>query len=274
MQRILFVCTGNTCRSPMAEAMFRDLAARNGKPLDIRSAGVSTVRRFADFSPCGGDAEETQITTPGPSTALSEDEVDWAELILTLTAGHKRAILQQYPDAVPKTFTLKEFALRGEAVMDDVAEAEQIVFGMASASSAGTEFVPEERARLFELQRAFRISISRIRSAGRSLPMNAARMKSRKHCSPSSINGKKNRNGEIDFCRFLRYDGDTTSRFRCNWRREWMKPRWSIGMTAGRLGKEQRAYARCSFSSFLGVMRFIATRSKARVIVGVRVIQV
>ncbi|CDN44428.1 low molecular weight phosphatase family protein [Paenibacillus sp. P22] len=41
--RILFVCTGNTCRSPMAEAFLRELSAERGLRLEVRSAGVSTV---------------------------------------------------------------------------------------------------------------------------------------------------------------------------------------------------------------------------------------
>ena len=43
MQRILFICTGNTCRSPMAEGLLRKLAAERGLKLEVKSAGVSAV---------------------------------------------------------------------------------------------------------------------------------------------------------------------------------------------------------------------------------------
>jgi protein-tyrosine-phosphatase len=38
--KVLFVCLGNTCRSPMAEVLFRDLARRRGFEVDVASAGV------------------------------------------------------------------------------------------------------------------------------------------------------------------------------------------------------------------------------------------
>ncbi|MBD5027351.1 low molecular weight protein arginine phosphatase, partial [Xanthomonas citri pv. citri] len=37
---IIFVCTGNTCRSPMAEALFKSIAEREGLNVNVRSAGV------------------------------------------------------------------------------------------------------------------------------------------------------------------------------------------------------------------------------------------
>ncbi|XID91160.1 low molecular weight protein arginine phosphatase [Paenibacillaceae bacterium WGS1546] len=154
MKRILIVCTGNTCRSPMAEAMLRDLAARGGKPLEVRSAGVAA----ANGQPISPNAAETlrrrKLDLPGASSMLTAEEVLWANVILTMTAGHKRAILERYPEALAKTFTLKEYALRGDPVMDDVAEAERLYSEWQVKQALGQSLTDEERARLLELQRA------------------------------------------------------------------------------------------------------------------------
>ncbi|BBI36238.1 low molecular weight protein arginine phosphatase [Cohnella abietis] len=153
MNRVLIVCTGNTCRSPMAEAMLKDLAERSGKPIEIRSAGVATANGLPISSHAAVTLRKRNLALPGASTMLSADEVVWANLILTMTAGHKRAILQRFPEALSKTFTLKEYALRGDPVMDDVAEAEQLYSEWQVRQALGQNLSTEQRARLFELQR-------------------------------------------------------------------------------------------------------------------------
>ncbi len=55
MKNVLFICTGNTCRSPMAEAIFNDMCQKNGLPHHARSAGVATV----DGLPAAKNAIET-----------------------------------------------------------------------------------------------------------------------------------------------------------------------------------------------------------------------
>jgi protein-tyrosine-phosphatase len=153
MNRVLIVCTGNTCRSPMAEAMLKDLAARSGKPLEVRSAGVSAVSGLPISPHAASTLRKRNLVLPGTSTALSGAEVAWANLILTMTAGHKRAILQRFPEAVSKTFTLKEYALRGEPVMDDMVEAERLYTEWQVRQALGQNLTAQEHARLFELQR-------------------------------------------------------------------------------------------------------------------------
>lgn len=153
MNRVLFVCTGNTCRSPMAEAMLKDLAARSGKSLEVRSAGVATVSGLPISPHAAATLRKRNLVLPGVSTALSEAEMAWANVILTMTAGHKRAILQRFPKAISRTFTLKEYALRGDPVMDDVLEAERLYSEWQVRQALGHNLSPEEHTRLFELQR-------------------------------------------------------------------------------------------------------------------------
>jgi protein-tyrosine-phosphatase len=153
MRAILLVCTGNTCRSPMAESMLKDMAGRAGRAVEVRSAGVGAM----DGYPVSPHAAETlrrrRLPVPGPSTALTAEQIAWADLILAMTSSHKRAIIQRHPEAAGKTYTLKEYAHRGEALMDDVAEAERLYAEWQLRQSIGQNMHEADRDRLIELQR-------------------------------------------------------------------------------------------------------------------------
>lgn len=137
----------------MAHAMLADLAARNGKAIEVRSAGVATMNGLPASPHAATALRKRNLRPPGGSTALTENEVYWADLILTLSTSHKRAIVQTYPDAISKTYTLKEYALRGDRVMEDVAEAERLYSEWQVRQALGQQLSAEEQARLFELQR-------------------------------------------------------------------------------------------------------------------------
>ena len=91
---ILFVCTGNTCRSPMAEALARDELARRGwKHVRVASAGVAAEE--------GDSASPHALTVLGSrgiefgehrSRALTPELIDWADLILAMGGSHLPAI--------------------------------------------------------------------------------------------------------------------------------------------------------------------------------------
>ena len=111
--KILFVCTGNTCRSPMAAARFRQLAAAAGlRNLDVQSAGVAAVpgtpvtpqARFALFQQ-GITLPETAV-----SHALTPDLVRDADFIVTMTRSHRQSVISRYPEALGKTRTLLSYA--------------------------------------------------------------------------------------------------------------------------------------------------------------------
>ncbi|GAF10191.1 low molecular weight protein tyrosine phosphatase [Paenibacillus pini JCM 16418] len=109
MKHILFVCTGNTCRSPMAEALLRKLATERGISLEVRSAGVAAMEGTSISHHAEAVLRDHEIYDSLTSSSLRSETVEWSDLILTLTGSHKQHVIHNFPHAADKTFTLKEF---------------------------------------------------------------------------------------------------------------------------------------------------------------------
>lgn len=111
-RRILFVCTGNTCRSPMAEVIARDLVEKqkpSGITTIIQSAGV------AAGSGMGATREAVEVVdkmgldlTKHQSRPITLETIDQAEIIYTMTPTHAQAVMTMAPNSVHKVFVLDE----------------------------------------------------------------------------------------------------------------------------------------------------------------------
>ncbi|RST77067.1 low molecular weight protein arginine phosphatase [Siminovitchia acidinfaciens] len=117
MKNVLFVCTGNTCRSPMAEAIFNHIQL--GKAF-ARSAGLFSSEGSRAAQNTIKVLEENKMQLDHRSSQLNEDDLHWAEYIFTMTKGHKDILMDMYPAAADKIFTLKEYVEGPEGNLDIV----------------------------------------------------------------------------------------------------------------------------------------------------------
>jgi len=109
---VLFVCTGNTCRSPMAEALARDLLSR-GEPDGITTRVASAGIQASDGAPAADQAVEVMRgrgldLSSHSARTLGVGMIDEAEAVYTMTAQHAQQIMTMAPNSVHKIFVLDE----------------------------------------------------------------------------------------------------------------------------------------------------------------------
>lgn len=113
MKTVLLVCTGNTCRSSMAEGILKSMVYETNQLKDkvkVISAGVAAYPGQSASPQAIEALREQGIDISGHRTAqVDKDMLRAADIILTMTAGHKQIIKLMDPASADKVFILKEY---------------------------------------------------------------------------------------------------------------------------------------------------------------------
>lgn len=89
--RVLVVCTGNTCRSPMAAALLETLFEGAGTAAEVRSAGTAAARGWpAHPNACAVAAEAGLDLSGHASQPLTPETLAWADVVIGMEMGHVR----------------------------------------------------------------------------------------------------------------------------------------------------------------------------------------
>ena len=104
-KKIVFVCTGNTCRSPMAEVVFNFDYADSGYVAE--SAGL-----MADGSPMSENSIEAlfddgyRVRGLHPSRSLTRDIMEGADIVVGISSSHAMQIIMNYPEYAEKIYSM------------------------------------------------------------------------------------------------------------------------------------------------------------------------
>lgn len=123
MKKIMFICTGNICRSAMAEGMFKKILKDKGiKDVAVCSAGI--------YAETGAYATDEAIEAAKElydvdilkhrATNIRDSKIEDMDVILCATYMHKLTITSIYPQLTDKVFTMKEYAYGKDTADKDI----------------------------------------------------------------------------------------------------------------------------------------------------------
>jgi protein-tyrosine phosphatase len=142
MSGILVVCTGNVCRSPMAEGFLRaalEERLRDAAPA-VTSAGTAGWEGAGAMDESIRAAAERGVDIRGHlARSVSAGQVEDADLILCMAADHRDAIVRAWPEQLDKTFTIKELVRLLEASPATGTLRDRVAIAAAARNGSGPD---------------------------------------------------------------------------------------------------------------------------------------
>ena len=109
--KIMFICTGNICRSAMAEGIMKKLVKERNIDAEIYSCGIyAETGDYVTYNAEEAVKEYNVDITSHRATNIRESNIEKMDLILCATISHKQSVLYLYPNLQGKVFTMKEYA--------------------------------------------------------------------------------------------------------------------------------------------------------------------
>ncbi len=124
---VLFVCTGNTCRSPMAQGMFEKMLESKEGNYTVDSAGI-LAHPHAEIAPFANKQLKKRGIDFGTRKAVqvSADIIEDADIVFTMTNNQRRMLVESFPYAADKIHLLGDYTNRGGDVSDPYGGSEAV----------------------------------------------------------------------------------------------------------------------------------------------------